>query len=71
MMNLIVAALAATAAPTAPQPADAHAQHQQMGHEPGAMKPGPAAGMKDCCCKDKMAKEHEGHSAEGKSGSGR
>lgn len=64
MMNLIVAALAATAAPTAAQPAGAHAQHQQMGHEQGSTEPA----KKDCCCKDKMAKmdgehadQHENH----------
>jgi hypothetical protein len=56
MMNLVAAALAATAAPTTPQPADAHAQHQQMGHEQGSAKPA----MKDCCCKDKMAKMDSG-----------
>ena len=67
MLNMIAAALAA-AQPAAPAPpADAHAQHQQMGHQPGAMnsapmKPGMMAGMKDCCCKDMMAKMHQGHS---------
>ena len=56
MLNMIAMALAA-AQPAAPaQSADTHAQHQQMGHQPGAMKPGMIAGMKDCCCKDKMAK---------------
>lgn len=61
MLNLIAAALVA-AAPAAPaQPADAHTQHQQMGHELGQMKPGMMAEMKDdCCCKDMMAKMHDG-----------
>ena len=62
MLNLIVAALvaAAPAAPAAPaQPADAHAQHGQMGaKQPGQMDHGKMAEMKDCCCKDMMAKMH-------------
>lgn len=77
MLNMIAAALAAAqpaaSVPAPSQSADPHAQHRQMGHQPGAMKPGTAkpamkcemmAGMKDCCCKDKMAKmgdEHAGH----------
>ena len=63
MMNLLTAALVAAApAPAAgTQPADAHAQHAQMGH--GQMQhsqgqPGKMGEMKDCCCKDKMAKMH-------------
>lgn len=64
MLNLIAAALVA-AAPAPPvasaQPADAHAQHQKMDHQSGDKKPGMMAEMKDCCCKDMMAKMHKGH----------
>ena len=61
MLNLIAAALVAAApVPPAP-PADAHAQHEAMGD----MKPGMPAQMKDdCCCKDMMAKMHQGHGEE-------
>ncbi len=80
MLNMIAAALAA-AQPVPPvPPADTHAQHQQMGHQSGAMKPGTPsapmqhgmmAGMKDCCCKGMMGKEHQGHSEGHKGRSGR
>lgn len=64
MLNMIAAALVAAAPVMPAPPADAHAQHHQMGQQPGA-KPGMMADMKDCC-KDKMAKmkgEHAGHQA--------
>ncbi len=61
MMTLIAVALAAAA----PEPADAHMQHQQMAQmqpgEMGDMKPGK---KDDCCCKDMKAKmdgKHAGH----------
>ena len=71
MIDLIAAALLAATPAPAPaagtQPANAHAQHQNQagqhqGHKPG--QPGAMAEMKDCCCKDKMAKMHQGHSAQ-------
>lgn len=69
MLNMIAAAIAAAqpAAATAPA-ADAHAQHrqmdhQQMGHQSGGKSPGMMADIKDCCCKDKMAKMHGDQSA--------
>jgi len=61
MLNMVAAALAAAQPAPSTPPADAHAQHQQMGHQPGAMKPGMMAGMKDCCCKDMMARMHGEH----------
>lgn len=76
MLNMIAAALAAAQPAASAPPADPHAQHRQMGQQPGATKPGTAkpamkcemmAGMKDCCCKDKMAKmkgEHADHQAQ-------
>lgn len=61
MLNLIAAALVAAAPVPPAQPADAHAQHQQMGD----MKPGMKPEMKDdCCCKDMMAKMQQRHSEE-------
>jgi hypothetical protein len=62
MMMLIAAAVAAAQpAPAAAitPPADAHAQHQQTGHE-GMMS---EKEMADCqkCCEEMMAKKHKGH----------
>jgi len=71
MIDLIAAALLAATPAPAPaagtQPANAHAQHQHQtgqheGHKPG--QPGTMTEMKDCCCKDKMAKMHQSHSAQ-------
>ena len=75
MIDLIAAALLAATPTPAPAagtpPANAHAQHHQagqhqagqhQGHNPG--QPGAMAEMKDCWCKDKMAKMHQGHSAQ-------
>jgi hypothetical protein len=62
MMMLIAAALAA-AQPAVP--ADPEGQHAAMMHT-GDMSPerhGHMADMKDCCCKDMMARMHERHHA--------
>ena len=69
MMTLIAAALVAAA--PAP-PANAPAQAQPMNHPMGEMKSGTMAEMKDdCCCKDMMAKMHDGHAEAPKPHSGR
>ena len=69
MMTLIFAAAAAAAQPAVPaQPLDAHAKHQQAA---GQHQHGQMAEMKDCCCKDMMAKMHESHQATHEGHSGR
>jgi hypothetical protein len=62
MMMLIAAALAA--APPA-VPADPNGQHGAMVQtgDMNAGQHGHMADMKDCCCKEMMARIHEGHHA--------
>jgi len=62
MMILIAAALAAAqpAVPADSQPQQA--PMMQMGAKSGE-EHGQMAEMKQCCCKDMMAKMHQGHSA--------
>lgn len=71
MLTMIAAALAAAQPAAAPAPAaNPHAQHQQAASEARAAKHGAAGEMKDCCCKDHMAKmhgkpaDHQGQSGE-------
>lgn len=71
MIILTIGAAVAAAQPApAPAPDAAHAQHSAM----ASMAPAPAgkpAAKEECCCKDKMAKKHEGQGAEHKDHSGR
>ena len=62
MLTLIAAAAATAAQPAAPAQPMPMGQMQgtdmkQMDHK----KMGQMSGMKDCCCKDMMSKEHDGH----------
>lgn len=63
MMTLIAAALVAAQPAAVPADAPQHAPMMQMGAQQGHEQDGQMADMKDCCCKDMMAKMHGGHPA--------